>query len=103
MEYKDLKDKALQFRKEMDWERYHNPKDLALALSVEASELMEVFLWKENKDLSDKNLRQIEEEMADVFIYLMYLADNLGVDLLEISGKKLEENKKRWIDGWSRK
>lgn len=64
-------EKLLKFRDERDWEQFHNSKDLALALSIEASELLEVFLWKNNEDF---NKDKLEEELADVFMYGLLLA-----------------------------
>jgi len=77
------------FRDKRDWEQFHNPKDLALALSVEASELLELFLWKKHEDV-DRG--KIEEEIADVFSYLLLLADGCNIDIKQVLLKKVELN-----------
>lgn len=88
-----------QFAAERDWDQFHSPKNLAIALSIEASELLEHFQWMAETDsnlLSPEKLKQVRDEMADVLIYLVRLADKLGVDLLEASSKKLEVNAKKY-------
>jgi NTP pyrophosphatase (non-canonical NTP hydrolase) len=88
-----------QFVAERDWDQFHSPKNLAMALSVEASELLEHFQWMpeaESNRLGPEKLNQVREEMADVLIYLVRIADKLGVDLLEASSKKLVVNAKKY-------
>lgn len=96
--YENLINNLRTFRKEMDWEKYHNPKDLSLAVSIESGELLENFLWKTKDD--EINIDEVKSEMADIYIYLQYLADSLDVDLLECVEDKLEYNKIRFKDGW---
>jgi len=90
-------DKAInqlrEFRDERDWKKFHNPKDLALALSIESSELLEVFLWKSPEDA---DIEKVKEELADVFAYALLLADNYGLDVEQIISDKIEENKKKY-------
>lgn len=81
------------FVDERDWDQFHNPKDLALALSVEASELNEVFLWK---TAEDADLEKIAEELADVFIYAFLMASKCHLDVTEIVRKKIERNSKKY-------
>ena len=82
--------KALAFRDERDWKQFHNPKDLALSISLEASELLEVFQWS-GADLEVEGKRdQAADELADVLIYCIYLADRLGVDPAEIVDAKID-------------
>jgi len=88
-----------QFAAERDWDQFHSPKNLAIALSVEASELLEQFQWVAETDsnlLPPEKLNQVRDEMADVLIYLVRLADKLGVDLMESSFNKLEVNAKKY-------
>jgi NTP pyrophosphatase (non-canonical NTP hydrolase) len=96
----ELKSKILNFRKKRDWEKYHKPKDLAVSLVLEASELLENFQWKTDKDvakmLKGKSKTAIEEEIADIAIYLTYLSHDLGIDLEKIMAMKLEKNKKKY-------
>lgn len=79
----------VKFRDERDWEQFHNSKDLALALSVEASELLELFLWKKNEDF---NLDQLKDELADVLMYALLLADKNNLDVNQIVLDKIKKN-----------
>ncbi|MGA9211258.1 nucleotide pyrophosphohydrolase [Kaistella sp.] len=79
----------VKFRDERDWEQFHNSKDLALALSVEASELLELFLWKKNEDF---NLDQLKDELADVLMYALLLADKNNLDIHQIVMDKIKKN-----------
>lgn len=88
-----------QFADERDWEQFHSPKNLAMALAVEAAELMEHFQWMtelESAKPSHKKLQQIQEEIGDVLIYLTRFADKLGLDPLDAAFKKLEINRKKY-------
>ena len=87
------------FAKERDWGQFHAPKNLACALSVEAAELLEHFQWlteEQSSHLSDEKKRQVAEEMADVFLYLLQLSDKLGIDLLEAARLKLIANGEKY-------
>ncbi|WP_374462337.1 nucleotide pyrophosphohydrolase [Chryseobacterium sp.] len=86
-------ERLLKFRDERDWEQFHNSKDLALALSIEASELLEVFLWKKNEDF---NKDRLEEELADVFMYGILLANKNDIDINNIILKKLQRNNEKY-------
>jgi len=92
-EIKELTQALLQFRNERDWEQFHNPKDLALALSVEAGELLEVFLWKSPEEAKKE---KVKEELADIFAFGLLLADKYGFDLKEIVKEKIIENGKKY-------
>ena len=81
------------FRDMRDWKQFHNPKDLALALSIEASELLEVFLWKSPEDADPERVR---EELADVLAYALLLADAYKLDPSEIVLSKIEQNEKKY-------
>lgn len=84
-------EKINKFRDDRDWRKFHNEKDLAISISLEASELLELFQWKESKDVTSKSLKRIKEELADVFIYSIMLADNLNLDIENIIDEKLEK------------
>lgn len=87
------------FVRERDWEQFHSPKNLSIALSVEASELLEHFQWltqEESHNLPPDKRAAVEEEMADVLIYLVRLADRLGVDLLDAAERKMKRNGERY-------
>jgi NTP pyrophosphatase (non-canonical NTP hydrolase) len=86
---KDLISRIIKFRDDRDWKQFHNPKDLAIALNVEASELLESFLWKKS---DDANRNKISEELADVVIYAVLMSDICGLNLSEIVNSKLEQN-----------
>ena len=91
--------KIREFRDARDWKQFHNAKDMAAAISIEASELLEIFLWKspgEVESASTAKRDRIEEEMADVAIYLVELADNLGIDLIDAMERKLERNAEKY-------
>lgn len=90
-----LKEQLRVFVQERNWEQFHTPKNLATALSVEASELLEPFQWLQTGEFSqldDKTYEEIAYEMADVLNYLVMLADRLNVDLLEVAHKKIKMN-----------
>jgi NTP pyrophosphatase (non-canonical NTP hydrolase) len=94
-----LRDAVRAFAAERDWDQFHSPKNLAMALSVEAAELLEHFQWlkeEESKQLSPGKLAEVKAEMADVFIYLVRLADKLDVDLLSAANDKIVENAKKY-------
>ena len=78
-----------QFRDERDWAQFHNPKDLALALNIEAGELLETFLWK-SPELADAE--KVKEELADVFTFAFLLAEKYGFDVKQIVLEKMEKN-----------
>ena len=95
----ELRSALRQFAEERDWDQFHSPKNLAMALTVEAAELLEHFQWLNEGttvELPLEKQAQIEEELADVFLYLVRLADKLGVDLLEAARKKLEVNARKY-------
>lgn len=95
----ELRQRLRVFVKERDWGQFHSPKNLAMALSVEAAELLERFQWlteKQSKALKRDERAAVAEEMADVFIYLMLLADKLEIDLLVESNKKIARNSRRY-------
>ncbi len=83
----------LKFRDERDWEQFHNPKDLALAINVEAGELLELFLWKNPEDA---NKEKVKEELADVFAFAFLLADKYGFDVKDIVLEKIKSNGEKY-------
>jgi len=94
--FAELVNSIARFAEERDWDKFHSPKNLVMALSVEASELLEHFQWlteEESSNLNTEKLALVSKEIADVQIYLIRLADRLGVDVLAASASKLEENK----------
>ncbi|MEQ7799748.1 nucleotide pyrophosphohydrolase [Pedobacter sp. ASV1-7] len=91
--WKKLQDALIAFRNERDWEQFHNPKDLALALSIEAAELNELFLWKK---ANEANPEKIREELADVFAYAILLAEKYDLDINEIVLDKIKRNGEKY-------
>lgn len=79
----------LEFRDNRDWAQFHNPKDLAIAINVEASELLELFLWK---DANEANKEKVKEELADVLSFAFLLAEKYGLDVKEIILEKIKAN-----------
>lgn len=83
----------LEFRNERDWEQFHNPKDLSLAISVEAAELLEAFLWKKAEDAKPE---KVKEELADIFAFSFLLAEQYGFDVKEIVLEKIKHNGEKY-------
>lgn len=81
-----------EFREERDWKQYHNPKDLALSLTLEASELLENFQWISSDEAVQRNRQNIAEELADVFIYGIQIAEEMNFDIEEIIRIKVKMN-----------
>ena len=86
-------DRIKKFNEERDWEQFHNPKDLAISISVEANELLECFLWKHPEEAS---IDKIKEELADVLILAFQMADKCGLDIEEIMKDKIAINAKKY-------
>ncbi len=95
----DLLSKILQFRKERDWEQFHKPKDQAISLSLEAGEVMEHFQWKNEVEITEyikTHKEEIGDELADVLVYLLFMAHDFGIDLLDAAERKIEKNSKKY-------
>jgi NTP pyrophosphatase (non-canonical NTP hydrolase) len=86
---KEITQALLDFRDERDWAQFHNPKDLALALNIEAGELLETFLWKTSEQA---DIGKIREELADVFAFAFLLAEECGLDVKQIVLEKIKKN-----------
>lgn len=88
-----------KFNDEREWAQYHSPKNLASSLVIEAAELLEIFQWlteEESADLNNEKRSKVEEEIGDVLIYLLNLADKLGIDPTEVAMRKLKANAKKY-------
>lgn len=90
---KEMTEALIKFRNERDWEQFHNPKDLAVALNIEAGELLETFLWKSHKEA---NKEKVKEELADVLSYSFLLAEKYGFDVKEILMEKIKKNGEKY-------
>ncbi|MDF1588776.1 MAG: nucleotide pyrophosphohydrolase [Gammaproteobacteria bacterium] len=96
----DVLQRLIDFRKERDWEQFHTPKDLAISLSIEAAELLEWFQWRTNDEINaqlqtDKRIA-LEDELADVAVYLSYLCHDLGIDLNQAIANKVAKNAQKY-------
>lgn len=89
----ELRKEIVQFTQDRDWDQFHNGKDLALALSIEAAELNEAFLWK---NASDVNIDKVKEELADIFNYAILIADKYDLDIKQIVLDKLRRNAEKY-------
>lgn len=90
---KEIIEELIKFRDERDWEQFHNPKDLALAINVEAGELLELFLWKK---ADEANVEKVKEELADVFAFAFLMADKYNFDVKEIVLEKIKRNGEKY-------
>ncbi len=98
---KELREKYAEFKEKRDWEKFHQPKNIAMSISIEASELMEHFQWKDNVSIdrikqNSELMDGIREELADVILYSLSMAQKLDIDIEEAVEEKLEENRERF-------
>lgn len=94
-ELTELRRKIMAFRDDRDWQQYHNPKSLSQAIGVEAAELQEIFLWMTTDQscrLNDADIAKVGDELADIFIFMMYLCDAFQIDLMRAVALKLVKN-----------
>lgn len=94
-----LRERLRGFVRERDWEQFHSPKNLAMAMIVEAAELVEHFQWateQESRELTPEKRLEVEHEIADTFVYLLRLADVLGVDLIDAAQRKMDLNAQKY-------
>ncbi|WP_100330263.1 nucleotide pyrophosphohydrolase [Bacillus xiapuensis] len=89
---KKIYDSVIQFRDERSWKQYHDEKDLAISISLEANELLENFQWRSSAEAIAASRQNIKEEMADILIYLIQMADKMGINLEEEVLNKLKKN-----------
>ena len=92
-DFEELRQAIVKFTQERDWDQFHNGKDLALALSIEAAELNEAFLWK---DASNVNVDKVKEELADIFNYAILIADKYDLDIKQIVLDKIRRNAEKY-------
>lgn len=96
---KNLVSKIIEFRENRDWKQFHSPKNLAGSIAIESSELMELFQWVDSSqsyEVASEKKEKLEEEMADIFIYLLTLAHDTNIDLLESANKKIDINNEKY-------
>ena len=92
-ELKEIIEALLKFRNDRDWEQFHNPKDLALAISIESGELLELFLWK---NAYDANKEKVKEELADILTFAFLLANKYDFDIKQIMLDKIKSNAEKY-------
>lgn len=95
----DIQKKIIQFRDARNWKQFHNPKDLAISLSLEASEFLEHFQWKSDKEIDEhiiSHKEDLSDELADILYWVLLTAHDLDIDLVEASSRKLEKNDKKY-------
>ena len=95
----ELKLRLREFAEDRDWDQFHSPKNLSMALSAEVAEIVEHFQWlteEQSKNLSQDKLDEVETELADTLIYLIRLADKLDIDLLAAANSKIEINEQKY-------
>jgi NTP pyrophosphatase (non-canonical NTP hydrolase) len=96
---KELVQRLRDFARERDWDRFHSPKNLAMALSVEVAEIVELFQWmteEESKNLEPEKLQRLSEEIGDVMIYLTKLADKFGINPIQAAKDKIVINERKY-------
>lgn len=96
---KDLTKRIIDFRDARDWKQFHNPKDLAISLSLEAAEVLEHFQWKSEKEIEEyvkNNKEEIAAELADVLNYLLLTAHDLDIDIVEALDKKIDRSETKY-------
>jgi NTP pyrophosphatase (non-canonical NTP hydrolase) len=98
-EFESIRQKLRKFAEDRDWDQFHSPKNLSMALIAEAAELVEHFQWlteEQSHSLKEEKLKEVEEELADIQIYLIRLADKLDINLLNAAEEKIEINEKKY-------
>lgn len=95
-DFKELKEELIRFRDERDWEQFHDSKNLSLALSIEAAELNELFLWKKDDESESVDREKLKDELADVFAYAIMLAGKHDLDVGNIVRAKMEKNRLKY-------
>ena len=95
----ELRIRISNFASERDWDQFHSPKNLSMALIVEAGELVEHFQWlkqSESRELPKEKLKAVEEELADILVYLVRIADQLDIDLINAANRKIKSNEAKY-------
>ncbi len=92
MNLKEIQNEIIKFRDDRNWKQYHTLKDLLMGLNIECAELSELFLWKSDDEVSSTDKSKIEEEIADIFIFLNYISRHFDIDIEKAVQKKIEIN-----------
>lgn len=91
-----LKEKVDQFIEDRDWKQFHNPQELAVSLSIEVAEMLEIFQWRLKEDLTEEQLEKVKEELADILIYSISMANTLDLDISTIIADKIAKNAEKY-------
>ena len=94
--YKKLVERIIKFRDERDWAQFHDPKNLAISLSLEATEVLELYHWTKDNELKPERADKIHSELADVFYCLILLSEHYNIDLVEALERKMDRNEKKY-------
>ena len=95
-QYKDIIEQLLKFRDDRDWKQFHDSKNLATAISIEAAELNELYLWKTIKESEEVDIEKVKEELADILSFAFLLAEKHGLDPFEIVAEKIKLNGEKY-------
>lgn len=98
-EIREITDKIKKFRDDRDWMQFHSPKNMAVSIAIEAAELLQEFQWKNKQQVEayiDHNKERVQDEIADIAVYVFELADNLNIDLIKAMSDKIEKNKQKY-------
>lgn len=93
---KNLTEKIKKFRDDRDWKQFHSPKNLAISIMLEASEILELFQWTKDNELPKEKIKDLEDELADTLSYLLLLADKFDIDLSKAFKEKIKKNEKKY-------
>ncbi len=96
MDIETLQERIRKFSADRDWSQFHDPKNLAISLQLEASEVLELFQWTQNNQLKEGKEREIADELADVFYWLIMLASHYNINLVEALDKKMDKNEQKY-------
>lgn len=99
MDIKDITERIVKFRDARDWKQFHNPKDLAISLMLEAAEVAEHFQWKSNEEIAkhlDENKNDIADELADVLYWVLLMAHDMDIDIYEAVLEKMKQNEAKY-------
>lgn len=96
IDFENIREQIIKFREDRNWKQFHTIKDLLLGLNIELAELQELVLWKNQSEIEKVDKEKIEEELADIFIFLTYLSEHFNVDLLKAVEKKIDKNDKKY-------
>lgn len=94
--YNKIIEELIQFRNDRDWEQFHDSKNLALAISLEAAELNELFLWKKDDEVENINKERLKEEIADILSFTFLLAEKHNLDIFDIVSEKIKKNAQKY-------